>query len=252
MFRKLTVLTVALFFLIQLCGAANAEATKLSYEGLKQGDVSKYRMVIHTKTSIGALGQVETMDSDSEMDLVQRIIDKDAKGTLYILNSIENIKVLIEGVPVDAKNQEKVFTVYMEPTGRIQNTHGLENNFNQMQLVFPDKPVEKGTTWTAVISASEQVPTPLEITYTVEGFAKEGSHNCVVLKSRVVSRPADPKAVSTLDVKADGKIYFDYSQGRVVKNAVVGNFGSVVNQTIENKLEPIVTKVDINMTMELQ
>lgn len=254
MFKRIFVAGLILAFVLSLSGDVFAAGVKLQYD-LKSGDSTKYRMKMKTTTSIGALGKVDKMDADTEMNLVQRVLSKDEKNVMYILTSIENVKTLVNGTPADEKinkQAERVFTMHMEPSGKILDTQGLnaEMSMQQMQLAFPTDPVDIGKSWENVLPASEQIPTTLKMTYTVEKFEKVHDMDCVVIQSKVVSAPAKG-AVSQLDVNANGKIYFAYKEGKIVKNAVKGDFGSVTNQVIDGKTEPIVTKVLVDLVMEI-
>lgn len=252
--KKIFVLSLIFTLIFTLSLDVFAGGVKLRYD-LKVGDVTKYRLKLKTSTSIGALGKVDKMNTESEMNLVQRVVSRDEKDVMYVLTSIENVKTVINGAPVDDKinkQAERVFTMHMEPSGKILDTQGLsgELSMQQMQLTFPDEPVDVGKTWEHTISANEQIPTPLKMTYTVEKFEKVNNMDCVVILSKVVSVP-QKGTVSHLDVNANGKIYFAYKEGKIVKNAVNGEFGSVTNQVIEGKTEPIVTKVSVDLVMEM-
>jgi len=255
MLKRLFLVSVIVVFVLACAGDAFAAGVKLQYD-LKKGDTTKYRMKMKSTTSIGALGKVEKMETDTEMNLIQRVIDRDDKNVMYLLTSIENVKTIVNGTPIDdktAKGAEQVFTMHMEPSGKILDTQGLksEMSMQQMQLAFPDKTIDVGDSWSTTLNASEQIPTALKMTYTVEKITKEQGVDVVVIKSKVVSEASKPGIVSSLDVKADGTIFFAYKEGKILKNAVIGDFGSVTNQVIEGKTEPIVTKVKIDLVMDL-
>jgi hypothetical protein len=255
MFKRLFVAGLILAFVLSLSGDVFAAGVKLQYD-LQKGDSTKYRMKMKTTTSIGALGKVEKMDTDTEMHLVQRVIDRDEKNVMYILTSIENVKTIVNGTPADEKvnkQAEQVFMMHMEPSGKILDTQGLktEMSMQQMQLAFPTDPVDVGKSWENVLHATEQIPTTLKMTYTVDKFEKVQGMDCVVIKSKVISEAAKGGAVSQLDVNATGQIFFAYKEGKIVKNAVTGTFGSVTNQIIEGKTEPIVTKVLVDLVMDI-
>ncbi|HOT75097.1 MAG TPA: hypothetical protein PK467_04875 [Candidatus Wallbacteria bacterium] len=255
MFKRLLVAGLILTFVLSLTGDAFAAGVKLQYD-LKKGDTTKYRMKMKTTTSIGALGKVEKMDTDTEMNLVQRVIDRDEKNVMYILTAIENVKTIVNGTPADAainKQAEQVFTLHMEPSGKIISAQGLksEMSMQQMQLAFPAEPVDVGKSWETVLPATDQIPTTLKMTYTVDKFEKVQGMDCVVIKSKVVSEASKGGVVSQLDVNATGQIFFAFKEGKIVKNAVTGTFGSVTNQVIEGKTEPIVTKVLVDLVMDI-
>jgi len=121
----------------------------------------------------------------------------------------------------------------------------------QMRLAFPNEPVDVGKSWETILPATEQIPTTLKMTYTVDKFEKVQGFDCIVIKSKVNSEASKTGMVSSLDVNATGVIYFAYKEGKIMKNAVTGTFGSVTNQVIEGKTEPIVTKVLVDLVMDI-
>ena len=257
MSKKLVVMLVMVAFILGISGIANAKPVTLRYN-LQKGDVVKYRIKMVSKTSLGYRDKIDEINTESHLAMTQRVIDKEAKtGIMYILTSVENVKTVVNGLPSNPAQQkaaEKVFTMHIKPSGEIVDAQGLNGDMSmqQMQLSFPKKPVDVGSVWEHTIPANDKIKVPLHMKYEVKGFKELKGHKCIVIKSTVVSKPkAKGGAPSSLDVKAEGKIYFDYETGQIVQNKVTGNFGSVSIQDIGGKPEPIVTKVVIELLMKL-
>ncbi len=256
MSKRLFTLGLALVCLFAFAADAFAKPVKLEYN-LAKGDSARYSIKMDSKMSVGYQTKVEKVDTQATMTMKQQVVDKDEAGTLYMLTAIEDVKTVVNGIPVDAatnKSAEKVFTMHIKPNGEIVSAQGLqqEMSMQQMQLAFPTKPVDVGSTWEHVIPENPpSITVPLHMKYEVTGFKKVGDKECVVIKSTVTSKPKDPKNQESLDVKADGEIVFDFEGGKIVENKVKGNFGQVSVQDIAGKLEPVVTKVDITLEMKL-
>ena len=255
MSKRMFVLGLVFLFVLTLAGDAFAKPVKLEYN-LAKGDSAKYLIKMDSKTSIGYQTKIEKIDIQSSMAMVQRVIDRDEKeGTMYLLTSIEDVKSTVNGMPVDPaqnKTAEKVFTMHIKPSGEIVDAQGLqtEMSMQQMQLSFPNKPVDVGTRWEHTIPANKEIKVPLLMKYEVVGFKTVDGHECAVIKSNVVSAPKE-KTQESLDVKADGEIVFAYTEGKIVENKVTGTFGSVSIQDIGGQPQPIVTKVEIKLEMKL-
>ncbi len=256
MSKRFVTAIVIVAFLFTLTASVYAKPVKLEYNLLK-GDLTKYHIRMVSKTSLGYQGKIDKIDTESSMNMVQRVIDKDKDGIMYMLTSIEDVKTTVNGLPSDpaqAKAAEKVFTMHIKTNGEIVDAQGLQSDMSmqQMQLSFPSKPVDVGSTWEHTIPANEKVKVPLHMKYEVTAFKKVKGHDCIIIKSTVISKSkAASDTPDSLDVKADGEITFDYKTGKIVQNKVKGNFGSVSLQDIGGKPEPVVTKVEIKLYMKL-
>lgn len=255
MSNRILVLGLVFLFVLTLSGDAFAKPVKLEYN-LAKGDSAKYLIKMDSNTSIGYQTKIEKLAIQSSMTMAQTVIDKDEKeGTMYVLTSIENVKSTVNGMPVEpAQNKaaEKVFTMHIKTSGEIVDAQGLQTDLSmqQMQLSFPNKPVDVGSTWEHTIPAAKDIKVPLQMKYVVTGFKTIDGVECVVIKSNVTSKPKE-KTEESLDVKADGEIVFAYSTGKIIENSVNGTFGSVSLQDIGGKPEPVVTKVEIKLEMKL-
>ena len=257
MSKKFVIMLVVLAFVFSLTAVVQAKPVLLQYN-LKKGDVVRYKIKMLSKTSLGYRGQIDKIDSESNLTMVQRVIDKDEKtNVMYVLTSVENVKTTVNGLPSSPAQQkaaERVFTMHIKPSGEIVDAQGLNGDMSmqQMQLSFPTKPVDVGSTWEHTIPANDKVKVPLNMKYVVKEFKKVKGHDCIVIKSTVISKPkAKSNTPDSLDVKAEGEISFDYKTGQIIQNKVKGNFGSVSIQDIGGKPEPVVTKVEVKLLMKL-
>jgi len=121
-----------------------------------------------------------------------------------------------------------------------------------MQLIFPDDPVEIGSSWSNKIPPSLQVPVALEVTYKILGFETIKDFKCIKVVSQVRSGKTSKIEGLKLDVTADGVIYFAYEKGLMVKNEVKSAMSMVLKRVVNNKAESIITKMKMDMKMEWQ
>ena len=56
----------------------------------------------------------------------------------------------------------------------------------------------------------------------------------------------------SLDVKADGFIYFAYKKGKMIRNEVKSTMRMILKRVINNQPQSIITKMTMNMKMEHQ
>jgi hypothetical protein len=121
-----------------------------------------------------------------------------------------------------------------------------------MQLVFPDEELEIGSSWANSIPPSLQVPVALNVTYKIVGFQKVKGKDCIKILSEVRSGDSTTIEGLSLDVKADGIIYFAFEEGMMVKNEVKSSMNMILKRVINNKQERIITKMNMDMKMEWQ
>ena len=127
-----------------------------------------------------------------------------------------------------------------------------EIDTRNMQLVFPENEVSIGTVWNNTLEPNLQVPVPLKVKYKVLSFEKIKGFDCVKISSTVRSGDKSTIEGLSLDVKADGYIYFAYKHGKMIRNEVKSSMRMILKRVINNQPQSIITKMTMNMKMEHQ
>jgi hypothetical protein len=209
-------------------------------------------MVMEGRTTVYVGDRTQTSNIKTEMILTQTVTSfKD--GVIGLKTKIDSGMINVNGQPSPIPNIGQEIATEMRPSGEIVNTQpfgGLD--LKQMQLVFPRDPQNVGSKWTSVIPPSTQVPVSLHVTYEVVGTERIKDFECVKIKSAVRSGKESQIEGLSLNVKADGNIYFAYRAGKMVKNDVKSQMDMILKRVINNQEQRIITKMEMDMRMEYQ
>jgi len=224
---------------------------KLRYSTTK-GDTSTYQVVMDGQTSVFISERSNKTSMKTEMFLTQKVVDYN-DGLVTLLTSIDSGSININGQQTPLPNIGQKVTSEMKTNGDIVSTSGFNQiDTRNMQLVFPDEDVQIGTTWQNTVEPNLQVPVPLDVTYKVLSFEKIKNFDCVKIASTVRSGSKSTIEGLSLDVKADGFIYFAFKEGKMIRNEVKSTMRMILKRVINNQPQSIITKMQMDMTMEHQ
>jgi hypothetical protein len=238
-----------------LAGAhvARAEDGILLRYSTKEGDQSVYQMVMEGTTTVFVSDKEQKTSLTTEMFVTQKVLEA-KNAVIKMLTQIDSGSINVNGTQSVIPNLKQKVVTTMEPTGKILTTEGFNQqmNLNNMQLVFPEKAVQVGYSWKNRIEPTLQVPVPLDVEYrilkteTIKGF------ECIKIASTVRSGDKSTIEGLSLDVQADGTIYFAYKLGKMIKNEVKSSMRMILKRVVDNKQQSIITKMTMNMRMEHQ
>jgi hypothetical protein len=251
--RRLTRGCVLLTFgLLVLTVADQARCgVKLRY-GTQKGTSSTFQVVMDGETSVFVSEKSQKTNLRTEMFLTQKVVDSQG-GLITLLTSIDSGSININGIQSPLPNIGQKVTSEMKENGEIVSTSGFNQiDTRNMQLVFPTEEIAIGSTWSNTVEPNLQVPVPLNVTYKVLSFEKIKNFDCVKIASTVRSGDKSTIEGLSLDVKADGFIYFAYKEGKMVRNEVKSSMRMILKRVINNEPQSIITKMTMNMRMEHQ
>lgn len=237
-----------------LCAQAGfASGITLRYGG-KAGDQAVYQMVMEGNTTVFVSDREQKTSLTTEMFVTQKVLDVEQDGAIKIMTRIDSGSLNINGTTTVIPNLRQQVVTAMQPNGKILRTEGFTQNLNlnNMQLVFPEGPVAIGHKWSHTIEPSLQVPVPLAVEYRILKTEKIKGFDCVKIASEVRSGQKSTIEGLSLDVSADGTIYFAYKEGRMIKNEVKSKMRMILKRVVDNRQQSIVTKMEMNMKMEHQ
>jgi len=250
MLKRYAVVVGVLFLVsLSLCSFA-AEKVLLQYNPAP-GTTVKYKMTIQGTTVVTAMQRAQKTNLETTMNLEQKVTGVDKSGNIEMVTTITDGTITVNDTPTPMPVNGQQIKVKMAKNGEVLESEGMEQqgNFNQMQIKFPTKPVGVGDGWDSTISPNPQLPIPLKVKYTVVGFETVDGHECVKLQSSVTSEQGDTGSIN-LNVKADGKIWFAYKTGIMVKNEVVSNMVMVMENDLGGgKKEKIDTRMNLTLKM---
>lgn len=229
--------------------AAPAEKVLLQYSPAP-GTTVKYKMNIQGTTVVTAMQRAQT-NLETAMSLEQKVTGVDKNGNVEMTTTITEGTITVNDTPTPLPNIGQIIKVKMAKNGEVLESEGMDQgaNFNQMQIKFPQKPVGVGDSWDSTISPNPQLPIPLKVKYTVLGFETIDGYECCKLQSSVTSEAGDTGSIN-LNVKADGKIWFAYKNGIMVKNEVTSSMVMIMeNDMGGGKKEKIDTRMNLTLKM---
>lgn len=251
--RKSISVIVGVLFLLSLTTMGFAQQKVLLQYAPKAGTTAKYKLAIKGVTTVTAMDRAQKTDLETSMMLEQKVTGVDRNGNIDMTTTILDGTITVNKIPTQLPAIGQVIKVKMAKNGEVLSSEGADQstNFQQMQIKFPDKPIGVGDTWSTTINPNPQLPIPLEVKYTVQGFETVDGYECVKLQSRVTTSQGDAGSIN-LNVEADGKIWFAYKHGIMVKNDVVSNMVMVMTNDLGGgKKEKIDTRMNLSMTMGL-
>lgn len=212
---------LALLLLGTATGAATA-GSLLRFKGAA-GDAAVYQMKLGGSTTVFYGQRKSASQMSSEAFMTQRVDAVADDGTLELVMTVDSGRATVDGreqaLPVTGRQTRSALRPDGETRSRGEAAPaGLD--VAQLQLVFPEQPVEVGTSWSKRAPPSEAVPVALETTYRVVGFEQVGELPCVRIVSEV--RSVGPPARPDFEVamQADGVILFAHERGFMVDNQV--------------------------------
>ena len=249
MLKRFAVVFGVLYLCLVATSAFASGKVLLQYSP-KPGTTTKYKLEIRGATTVTAMNRAQKTDLETLMSLTQKITGVDAKGNVSMQTEITQGTITVNKVPTPLPVTGQVIKVKMAKDGEVLESEGMDQqgNFQQMQIKFPNRPIGVGETWETVINPNPQLPIPLKVKYTLVGFETVDGYECAKLQSIVTTDNGQAGSIS-LNVKADGKIWFAHKEGIMVKNEVVSTMVMIMENDVGGKKEKIDTRMNLNLRM---
>lgn len=176
---------------------------------VKVGDTNKTKLSVDL--DFGGQTVVYSAESSSTVKEVK-------EGELIIEEASSNSTIDIDGQAQPAGNDAVATVTYDRKTGKIKsmNSDLMDDNAyrfaNLILFMWPDKPVDTGTTWEVALPAESALSTPkTTFKYTVEGFEDVKGHRAVKTKFAITEGEGD------LPAKSAGTMWVDVKRGFILK-----------------------------------
>jgi hypothetical protein len=228
----------------------------LRYKGTA-GDTAAYKMSLAGTTTVFHGERRSSSHMGSEVFLTQKVDRVREDGVMELTMSVDSGQASVDGreqaLPVAGRTTRTELSPTGETKGSAEAASGID--LAQLQLVFPEQPLEIGTAWSRVAPASQAVPVALETTYRIVGFERVGDLECARIVSQVRATGAPTRPGVEVDMKADGSILFAHQQGFMVDNRVHAEMSmAFLRQPKEGAPERVVmkTKLEAHMAWQYQ
>lgn len=232
---------------------ANPGDVLLRY-AVKVGDQARYKMTMSGTTTIYVAEQTQQTVITNEMNLTQRVKSRDAGANVITYETkIDSGDMAINGVGSPLPMIGQVIETTMSDKGEMLAANGANPNLNNLQLVFPDKAVKVGDTWSVELPPNAQIPVPLTVKYTVLDFPVFRNRPCAKIESVITSGKGQGEIDGmSLEMSASGTIFFDPARGQVVSNKVGSDMKMVLKRILEGKPASIITRMQMSVHLDLQ
>lgn len=244
-------LTVLIFVAVSSMPAAAADSYLLEYN-VKPGSVAVHKVALRGLTTTVIGEREQKIDIDTELYTSQAVESVSKDGKISIVTSIDSGQSKMNGEITVPENVGSKYKSVMTSSGRILELTGTaDQTVKQMQMEFPDKPVEIGYTWKNTTRLPQGIE--IEATYEFAGIETISKRKCAKIKSIVKSIGGGTSADRTyVTMNANGVIHFDIENGVIVKNVVTSFMNVKMMSSFGNQEQAILTKLFMTMTMTLQ
>ena len=141
----------------------------------------------------------------------------------------------------------------MKSSGKILSSVGAaEQKLNNLQLVFPEEGIKKGSTWKTKLPANPQIPAPLVMTYKALGISEYRGRRCMKIATFIKSTDENEMEDLSLELDAKGRIFFDIEAGQMISNRVNSDMRMVIKRLVGNQMTSIITRMEMKVRLELQ
>lgn len=211
----------ALGLLVLLSGTEADAGVRLRYKG-EAGAAAVYKLAVNGQTTVAKGDRQSGRNLGSEVFLTQTIERVLEDGSIQMRTTVSSGAKTVDGQASVSPAAGRVSFTKLSPLGavEVQGQGSAAAPPSAMQLVFPDGPVEVGTTWSNTAPPTKEVPVAVETTYKVLGKARVADHDCVRIATRVRSVGEANRPGVQVKMEASGTIHFSPDEGRLIDSEV--------------------------------
>jgi hypothetical protein len=191
----------------------NYEKNKPLYYQIKMEQVSSF-----TSPDSGQ----KTLNISTEIVMKQELIEKDTEGNMKVAMTVLEAQQTVNGIKKpfsQATNQTQIVT--MKDTGTLISVltpfAGQSPEQNAMQMVFPEKELTAGDTWTSIKEVAEPIPVETKTLYKIT----EMNPQVVTISSMMRLKNTGGDEVNA---SMEGKTIFDHTNGKISRSEADSQF----------------------------
>lgn len=217
------------------------------------GEEARFRLKIVSRTAV-QIGERDTETKlTSVLNMTQRTLALAKDGVARVLTRVDSgrVKQGEEGA-ISQMMPPRESTMRVDSRGRIIEGEQGSTQLAPLRMVFPEKKVSLGESWTSSLPPSKDVPVPVQVRYTLVKMAKVHDLSCVEIGVRIQSANASRDSDAPLDLsfQAGGVLYFSLEKGMVVRGELESDLEFVFLHPTELGLEPVETHMALDLKLE--
>ena len=230
-----------------LLGPPPTQAAQVLRFGWKPGLEIQYRLRITGKTTATYGDRHEITELRTRLNLTQRVLAVGADGAARILTRVESGKVQRDQSPAEIMPPREG-TMRMDARGTVLDGSAVAAGAAALQLVFPEGPVSVGDSWYNSLPATEEIPAPIRVRYTILGVAQEEGYKCLRIGVQIETVKAAPvEAPIQLEFEAAGSMLFAPDPGILLDSLVTTDMRVAWEQPSPDGPVPVSTRVGFDM-----
>lgn len=223
---------------------------QLAYGGISgMGYKNTYRMTMAGGTTVLSQGRSQVSTIRTEMVLTQTCVPQSA-DQLSLTTKIDAGSISVNGTLSPIPMIGQVVGTTMTRDGTIITNSGYQGlDLKSMQLVLPRGPVAKGYHWEVNLPPSSSVPIALTVQYRIVDVEEQRGEVRARISSRVRSIGDSNVEGLTIQIVADGTIWFSCTRGMIISNDVDSRTSMTLLRVVKSVQQE--TRTDMTMRMNL-
>jgi hypothetical protein len=239
---------ITVFAFLAFCLQAFAGIT-LEYKFQKNKPIY-YELVMENASSfVSPDGGARNLKMETSIVMKQELIEEDKNGVMKIAMTVLEATQKVNGVEKpfpSATNQTQIVT--MQKNGKIISMltpyPGQSPEQNAMQMVFPEKLLTAGDTWTSIKDIAEPIPVETKTLYKITELTPATATISSIMKLKNSGGDA-------ISATTEGKTIFDHVAGRITKSFANSKFQFEIPLKVPGLL-PNNSNVKVTLTMNIK
>lgn len=198
-------------------------------------------------------GTTESQSMKSYLEMEQELIAKQGDASRVAV-TVKKATQTVNGKQNTLINEAQTQIVTMLPSGQVTSQQGAQPAAGQqIQMVFPAKPVKVGESWEQRQTLPPPIPLAVTTTYTLEkqDATYPGYGKTAIITSHMKVAEGGGPGGEEVSSRTNGRLWFDVAKGRIVRSTANSRFDFSLPITPPG-LPATNVKVSLDVTMELK
>ncbi len=247
-------LALAMVLVLPAVASAADDAVVLQYK-FEKGKPLVYKLVMKSKAIFKTPdGNQRTTMMKTSMIIRQELIEKKPDGSYRVSITVEKGVQEVDGKKAPLPPIPPSIVTIL-PNGEIKAaTSASANQTQQLQMIFPQKPLKEGDTWVQSQNIDNPIPLTTKTLYKIAQINARypGYPNrTVLIKSKMKLENAKTATNESVSSQTMGNLWFDPEKGCIVRSKAHSSFKFDLPINLPELL-PEGSKVKVEMKLEVE